>query len=253
MEKYIEKIFSELNIQPMAKGCVYFTVFNRYDRLRVPDNLELDVYLFTEDTDGESVTANTFVTDLLDECPIQSNRAFKFYAFHHFLNYYEYVIYSDSNVLWLEDMKNLENSHNGIVLFSHNKRNFLVEEINECLKYGKITNEQKHKFKALPQYNPRATLLLGSVFLVRKSQDLKSISRKWERYYRIAHRDQLGLALLYEEYKTQFTKIDFEVSSQYFNRVPHLKVPRISLDKPLLQRLIIIIKYRILKLLNARS
>lgn len=251
MEKYIEKVFSDLKIQPSSKGCIYFTVFNGYDRLKIPENLGLDVYLFTDDEKCD--LSNAVVTGLLNNCPIKSNRAFKFYAFHYLFDYYDYVIYSDSNVRWLENIKSLNKPEAGLLFFTHNKRNYLSEEIEECLKYGKITKEQEKKFKTLSEYNPKARLLLGSVFFVRKSSALYRISRKWEQYYNIAHRDQLGLALLYEEFRPEFTKIDFDVSTQYFTRVPHLKVPRISLEKPIWDRFMITIKYKLLKLIKTKS
>lgn len=259
MEEYITKVFRSLE-KARRKGnrkVLFFANFGAYDDLTYPEvfSKDWDIYLFKY-KDG-IFSDERFITVYVPESDYDDqfmNRLFKICAPNYYFHDYSIVAYADSNVKWRRSLDALINFSNvSLLFFSHNKRCNVSEEINECLKMGKLRVEHGQDFIDMDAYNSDAKLLLGSVFILTPNKITKSVSQRWFEYFLVAPRDQLGLALVHEQYSENFAIIPFENSKEYFVRTPHEKIPRISSDLNIIIRIKIWLMYIAVKTLNRLS
>ena len=259
MDQRIKKIFQSL--EPVKNSdsskALFYANFGNYDRLDYPIVFDSawDIYLFVNEVTGE-VDSPFIVREVPDfgYSNQNLNRIFKILAHNCFFSNYEFVAYSDANVVWLRSLDSiLLRLPTTFFFYSHNKRQTVDQELRECLVMGKLSHSELARFTSLSSYSEDAKLLLGSSFVVRPGKKSKVPLERWYEYYKVASRDQLGLALLHKEERELFTTDDFAKSRDMFSRRPHKKIPYISRELSLKRRTKIWMLYIISKLLNRSS
>lgn len=120
----------------------------------------------------------------------------------------KYSLWIDANISFLKDLNllinNFVSSENNFVLFKHNKRNNVIDESIECMKYGKddsiIIKSQIQRYSKEIKNLERLGLYRGCVLLRKHTSSVNEMSNSW--WNEISNgsiRDQLSLPIAIEK------------------------------------------------------
>lgn len=208
----------------LNKRVVYTVVIDNYDLILPPviTDLNVDYVVFTDNkkfnVKGWSVI---FIEDsILSKLgPTGTNRYYKFFP-NKFLKAYDTSIYIDGNIRIIGSLSfffdDLDLSNKDIGLFKHSIRNNVNEEVQACIKAGKVNSSTKI-ISELQNYikegfNDDLGLTENGV-IIRKHNNLKIISAMslwWEYYLKSAGRDQISLPFV--RYKLKLNENIYDIN-----------------------------------------
>ena len=223
-----------VNPRPKGKIVVYSALTGEYDfvnEVLYKEN-EIDYFLFTNNPSLKSRTWRVIpVQSDLDD--VLLSREIKMLP-HKYLNEeYEMSIYVDANVVIYGEISLLTcylGNGNAFAVSSHSVRKTVKEEIDECVKMGKVdgkrAREQYERYLSEGFHEDQPLLECGVLVRRHKDQNLQLLMQNWFNEFRIGiRRDQLSLPpcisrLGYEDYVI----MDGSVWHNQFNRlVSHKK------------------------------
>lgn len=182
---------------------VYTALFGAYDHIAPPPKNAICDYICFTDQPSIAPGWTVIKVDSTNESPVLLNRKFKMLA-HKYLSKYTGSLYIDSNIKLKKDpIAVIEKylSYSSLACPKHFERDCIYLEIKECIKLGKITqqegNELAIKYKA-EKYPERFGLTENNI-LIRSHNDKKLIGLMelwWESFLAGAKRDQLSLMYL---------------------------------------------------------
>lgn len=215
------------NIQKISKrkSCVYFCLFGPYDAIEPPKFIEKDFdYFILTDQDLALKHFNIIKVDTKGSNR-RANRYFKINP-HLFFKPYSTSIYLDSNVIIHGSLKLLQEVDccADLIIFQHNKRNCVYDEINECIKWKRDSTRilrQHRKTLRREGIKKKSGLLLGSI-LVRRHNNLVSFSSTWwSKYAAGSSRDQISLIQALNVHSPNIFILPFGNFQKYFTRKSH--------------------------------
>lgn len=237
----------------MRNIVIYTSIFGSYDILRNPWFVHHDIQYICF-TDSKHLRSNYWKIVQVESngiAPNIMNRKYKLLP-HIFLKEFNVSIYVDGNVLIKGNVFDLISKYiKGDILLAvpfHNLRNCVYDEIDVCVKQGKvnkyIADQQKLKFIS-DGFPPNFGLSENNV-LIRKHMDpsLVNLSTEWWNHFNIIQRDQLSLQYLCWKFGIKFVFIPENTRGQssVFWAFPHKNDSLISKYKIYLKLLFLAVK-----------
>lgn len=196
------------NMEIKNNKVIYTALFGGYDQLqKLKISPNIDYVCFT---DNASIDNNGWKLALFENLDrlnaVDLNRYCKFNA-HKLLSQYENVIYVDSNVqikIDHEDLFEIANGHE-LLLLKHSQRSSLRDELEACLHYNKITdNEYAHIKNKFSDYitSGKDIWLSSNRLFYRNNFSLPVTTLMeliWECYFLGVKRDQLCFPPCFDE------------------------------------------------------
>lgn len=223
----LNKQIGSVQSQTKSNRCVYYCLFGEYDdftslTFKLEENI--DYYLITD----QSINISGIKTLKVEINLLSKRRANRFFKINPHLLFkpYKYSIYLDTNISITGNLNKLFEllEDDFFVLFKHNKRNCVYEEIKECKRWKrdatKTLNEQQQKLKTKGIPN-RFGLYLGAV-LARNHDQIKDFSENWwNNYQNGSSRDQISLIESVFDSGVYPNSIDFSKFNSFFDRKEH--------------------------------
>ena len=210
------------------KFCVYTCLIGDFDRFTdltaaIPGR---DSYIITDNKSINSSNTNSILISSIYRSSRRTNRIFKILP-HLFFSSYSHSVYYDCNLIFKVspmELLGLLSPKCDLLIFNHNKRNCLFEEIDECIFWNKdskdLLNVQREKYVVVPKKNG---LYLGSV-LVRNHNNLALFSEFWwSQYDEFSARDQISLAYTFFSLQINYEILDILDFALYFDKLGHVK------------------------------
>jgi hypothetical protein len=188
-------------------------------------------YVFTDRIIEDLDISNQIIFSYKAPDPRYAAKVFKILPFL-FFDTAQFSLWVDANIFLLKDLHLLMNDFvlldDDFLLFEHNKRNSIIEESIECVKYGKdnskIINSQISQYNEKYKNLGNLGLYQGRVLLRKHTKSVKKMSDSW--WGEISNgsiRDQLSLPVT-------LTRVDIKLSRKkqidfikYFEVMNHNK------------------------------
>ena len=209
---------------------IYTALFGSYDRLpEVPHYSGITKYVCFTDVIPEEANGWEFELVETEFEPIKANR---WYKFHPHLLFPEHIfsIYVDANIKIIGNLQDFISYYNNPILAvpRHKYRDCLYQEIDQCLKIGKISLLESEEIKKRYKDSgfPRNFGLAEMSVIIRRhhnSKVIKTMIDWWEEFNKLGKRDQLSF--MFVAWKNgldvNFMKENMQKVNPYFYRLPH--------------------------------